>query len=856
MRKIAIVLLVIFVIMLSSWTVYAASSQDQLFPSSDKMGVNSSQEKEFEKYELINYRFDTEEFDLFDIWPRSLAGMTNIVFTIHVYISRGVASLLMLCFEVDLFNSFSGFIDSIIGALQESVFNPLLSVLLVIGGIVIVFNIATRRNTTAFKVAVNILLVLTIAFAFFNSPSYFMKKVNDLSGEISGEVLKGTARVITNNRNLTADDAIVQLGNNYWNAVVRKPWELIQFGSVAEGEAKGDQFLSLPYGSEDRIDLTKKELKTNGSFSKSGVDNRLAMVCLFGIVLLVMNIAIALLAAMGVLFQVGALLLAMMAVIVFPIALIPGFSIRVVEKWFFRTSGFMLFKIAITILISAYFAISVVLYRLSNVYGWFLMAILQIIVVIAIIIFRNQILDTITGVAKGEGAVVSAVERQKQAGEFSRKLFTKAGYIYGAKKLYSGIKDMREQRADEKMTQEYRPLAKDYLVQKYNREKKEAEKRAHAEGREVQSEDYSDFVRRTDFRIDKGFSAFDESDINSSVEYMKSLKKQGEDPRNILTTKIQGQSDNTIKYRQIAMESEARETKEKFISDKTENATKIKKNIMANRESELYDRKVASQVKKGKEQFGESSNAQDRDETRIPSNSTSYNSSEHEETVTSVNYTSNRTGMYEETNMSDNFVSNNTGEYDETKTKVKSSSNNIRLFDEMRKEKQEKEYRQRKKEETNANREAVASKAPITVEEFSSSVNGSNEKKAVKLTRRPTGSNAINNLKVEGGEIQDVEKTTVIRVNEKVKVMRNQTVESSETTNYTVNKNHTISSQSERIPDQRIVLSEDVLKPDNQEIKIKPEETRKEMTNRKAKRDVEELKGRLDRINKTKGDKG
>ncbi|WP_034430051.1 hypothetical protein, partial [Caldisalinibacter kiritimatiensis] len=156
--------------------------------------------------------------------------------------------------------------------------------------------------------------------------------------------------------------------------------------------------------------------------------------------------------------------------------------------------------------------------------------------------------------------------------------------------MYDEIKNMSIQREDKKLTKKYTPLAKDYLMQKYTQEKRAAEIETKRTGKTV---NYSDFVKRVDARVDKGYTPFDERDIKNTVEMMKNLKKQGNEPRNLLTTEIEGQRDEKIKIKQHDLEGRIEYEKQNIEVRRRENEEKISRNIKADKNSKHYSRKEA-----------------------------------------------------------------------------------------------------------------------------------------------------------------------------------------------------------------------------------------------------------------------
>jgi hypothetical protein len=207
----------------------ACFASDGMFPDTQDLGISSNQKKTFDDYELANYVFDIKPQSLADKPIELVTMLASVVFQLHVYLSKGVVSILMGAFNVDLFTMFGDLVDNVISMIETSVFNPLLQIALPITAIFVVVNLAIYRINTASRLILFYFSCLVVAFIFLQSPSTVLVKLNEVTNEASGAILSGTANVITGQKS-TGDDAIINLGNVYWTTMVDKPWELIQFG--------------------------------------------------------------------------------------------------------------------------------------------------------------------------------------------------------------------------------------------------------------------------------------------------------------------------------------------------------------------------------------------------------------------------------------------------------------------------------------------------------------------------------------------------------------------------------------------------------------------------------------------------
>ncbi|EOC99637.1 hypothetical protein L21TH_2347 [Caldisalinibacter kiritimatiensis] len=258
------------------------------------------------------------------------------------------------------------------------------------------------------RLIVNTLLIFAVAFSFFAAPTFFIDMINNFSQELSGEVLAKTA-TITTGRSVTADDAVVHLGNSFWEMTVVKQWQLIQFGDTEIGRREMDDFLSKNPDSKSRKELANDMAKTNDLFKPTGTITRSVMVLFVGIIVLVLNIFVGIIAAITAALQFAAIISAIVMILAFAISLLPNMGFNVALHSLYNTFGFLLGKIGMAVLLSMYFAISSVIYGLSSEYGWMMVTLLQVILIATIILFRKKIFGFLQSVTSGQQAAINNI---------------------------------------------------------------------------------------------------------------------------------------------------------------------------------------------------------------------------------------------------------------------------------------------------------------------------------------------------------------------------------------------------------------------------------------------------------------
>ncbi|WP_034430047.1 hypothetical protein [Caldisalinibacter kiritimatiensis] len=115
MKK-SIIIPIFLMLIFSTVNSYAQppGSINDLFPDTDTLEIESTQPKLFDKYPITHYVFDSEKFGIFDAWATVFKAITNVLFLLTVFISKGVKYILMACFKLNIFDLFASFFNNIV----------------------------------------------------------------------------------------------------------------------------------------------------------------------------------------------------------------------------------------------------------------------------------------------------------------------------------------------------------------------------------------------------------------------------------------------------------------------------------------------------------------------------------------------------------------------------------------------------------------------------------------------------------------------------------------------------------------------------------------------------------------------
>ncbi len=573
-KKLTVVFLIILIILLLQ-PVYAES--DGLFPSVKDI-TDSNLTPTYEKYDTGQYYFDFKHEDgsLFN-----MGGMVeNVVNTIFNSLSSGIFMLLALicracifvftcCFKVSIFDLFPDAIDKIVLSIKSSFFDLFLNLFVMAAGIYGIYKHIRGKQTVTIQVVITLIVALGVANIYFASPSQAGKAINKGSEAICTAVLYGTVKmagnVNGNNDDVSSpNDAVVLIGNHFWELNIMKPYAIIQYGSVNQNP---EEFLNAD--NDKRKELAENYAKTNSRFTTTGSIIRLALTLLMLIVGLINCILLLMVAAIILMNQCGALVWFGLAGVFILFAIHPKNGIPFLVKWGWKCIGFEFKKIIITMLLSIYFGISLIIYGLADKYGLLFCLVFNI-CLLAFMVFNHEkiyqmlsepILNMLSGnEAAGKGndsklknslktaaMVKYAMGRQERR---NQNMFNKNNRDLA-------VNHLNDQYVRDKG--QAQTVARKGLIDRYTAEKREADERAKRTGNppeysrfvnnamanekagkpmftEQQLDEvsnYSDFVREVDERKKTGLFPFSDERISSTLDSMYKFKKEGVDPKTL-----------------------------------------------------------------------------------------------------------------------------------------------------------------------------------------------------------------------------------------------------------------------------------------------------------------------------------
>lgn len=585
-------LLLLAVILLVSVTANFVFAEDGLTPGINEAAENSG-DTNFIKYR-DNYSLDTEKISFFkNPMSTTFDGAANGLFAMQKGIATVQIYIFQIALESNILELLEEFITPFIDSMRNFIFEGFSLFFISICALLLLLKLAVNRQAQAISGLFQILLIVTLAFIFYNHPVDMMKAAGDVTKGVSDAVMEGPYNAVNGSSTDTSMEGKVSA--LVWNLMVHKPWQTAEFGSIEKAREYEGEILKLTSESDERKELVEKLAKEQGLFSKS-LTHQLERVFTL-LVLGVMNLLIFLfLTAFCVLivgYQFLILIYMLLGVFVFLLALIPYFSIELVKRWTFRILSACGTKILLVFFLSLLLVFIDAMYQFIDTQGLLFTLFMIIVIISMIYIKRKEILGLFTGFRAGDLTVPAAYQTmnraldkdlnmvhnlnavytmrkrdRQEAGAFSGSLrqsnpeehmgssressgsgrktasgFSANAAMEGARSEKNAQSYSQESAGGElktaagsiaRSTQDmsrYFKKAEDLLQKQYEKSKTEAEETAERKGTEPE---YGDFIRRTDAVRSLGAGSFDQRDVSSLARILQLVEKKGGNIDNVV----------------------------------------------------------------------------------------------------------------------------------------------------------------------------------------------------------------------------------------------------------------------------------------------------------------------------------
>ncbi len=594
-RVVATTLLII--LLLAALTVsYGYDPADSAFPQIDELFKNNS--NPFISEYRDNYHLDMKNMGLVEgaKHPEHILNpIANMFFSLQKYLTIGLITIVYYAYEIDLYSLFSTMIDSVFAEMKIVLFDELSSLAIVLLGFYYCIKIISDQKTQIWVAILQTVVILVLALALFHNPTAMLKGVDDFSKDMSKSVLAGTYRAT--NQGASPESAVLAASNDIWMMFVHKPWQMLEFGSLEVAEQEQHRVLSLAPNSDERNAIIEELANDGKHFQSDWGVRRLAFMLLYMLPMLAMGLIIGLLALLILGYQFLTIFFTLGGIFVFILALIPFIGPSVINNWAVKVIANGLIKVIISFVLAIIFAVNAALFNLIGVYGWFVVLLLQILMMGIIVWKRKDFVDLFTNTRKslqsgnikpskkdfnlegklrmengrlgfgkkGPGYQDEFDEVESSSGSRTyirndkgsrRRRDSTSGDIFASKTEGFEVKLANEAELSH-MNESLKALtrkAEELLNKKYEDELQEAEKHGEKLGKEPE---YSSFVKRVKTREELGAPRFDNREISSVVKSLQIAQFNGstaEDVYKGLTTQEAPETERPKNIESIRLE--------------------------------------------------------------------------------------------------------------------------------------------------------------------------------------------------------------------------------------------------------------------------------------------------------------
>ena len=362
----------------------------------------------YSKYPLSNYQLDFYVDNSWSWLPWNwldgigksvqygLYCITNFVWTISLYLSNATGYVVQEAYKLDFINDMADSIGKSIQTLAgvtENGFSStgfyvgfLLLIILVVGMYVAYTGLIKRETSKALHAVINFVVVFVLSASFIAYAPDYIKKINELSSDISTASLDLGTKIMLPNSDSEGKDSVDLIRDSLFSIQVQQPWLLLQFGNSNAEEIGTDRVEALVSASpEDEDGKTREEVvKTeiedndNNNLTIPQVVNRLGMVFFLLFFNLGITIFVFLLTGMMLFSQILFIIFAMFLPISFLLSMIPSYE-SMAKQAIVRVFNTIMTRAGITLIVTVAFSISSMFYNISTDYPFFMVAFLQIV---------------------------------------------------------------------------------------------------------------------------------------------------------------------------------------------------------------------------------------------------------------------------------------------------------------------------------------------------------------------------------------------------------------------------------------------------------------------------------------------
>lgn len=379
-----------------------------------------------------NYYLDLEETGILDGVEKLINNIANGIFSGIRYIAYLTISIFYFAMDFDITKLFASQINEIQKTLNSGLFKPLFPLLFAFSSITIIKTILRKNLVGTLQELSKIVVLVIISILLVSHSSTILSAATGLTKSVGVTIING----INNEKNVSSKSYAASVSGTLWVNLVHEPWITFQFNEKVDDKTI-DSFLKATPGTKKREALVEEYMKNNPdstSFNKNTAGWRRAPFILIYLFVMIAKCAIYLLiAVIQIVFQGLAILVFLLAPLILLLGMMPGYGMSVVTAWLQKLFETQLSILIVTFILGLLIKFDSILYDLTPEYGWFIVIILQTILMIGIVLGRNHILKGLANLQRAtstpgymkskmrrSGNVYEKIERMSTANKVSR----------------------------------------------------------------------------------------------------------------------------------------------------------------------------------------------------------------------------------------------------------------------------------------------------------------------------------------------------------------------------------------------------------------------------------------------------
>ena len=250
-------------------------------------------------------------------------------------------NIFRFCFTNDIAAGFANQLNSVLGSLNNGIFNNFFMIVFMISLFSIVYNLY-KKNFSAIGSQILAAAIIYATTAFLSNGAVgFLSKTTEFSKTI------GTSAIVAingkDNNEGSLEDYSKTVVGTLWGNFVQQPWVMLEFdGKVPLNDENmttknsineealnySKDILSEPYGSDEREKALESinEKFNKELFSKNGINTKLVSVCVLFVITLIKMIILIAVGMIQIGFQLMSILLILLLPFIMLIAIVPFFG--------------------------------------------------------------------------------------------------------------------------------------------------------------------------------------------------------------------------------------------------------------------------------------------------------------------------------------------------------------------------------------------------------------------------------------------------------------------------------------------------------------------------------------------------